>query len=424
MPNIEGRFKERLQFLGIPLDKVGGDLVVDRDMVLTSDPKTSALYPHPLKVRDLDHLRQIAGPQNGSGSKSQSQGQVRYPKAPSADRMRILRAAHGDKAVLRNAMTEEEQQTLREAITAYVVGSSGKVAPEWVELAHAVHFPMDISVFAAQNLDLQSGQTLTITTPGTTNFLSATVNAGGQIAVAAVTASIDVTDTFSQSGTVSPQTPPTINVFGGAGGNGPNGANSGGAGTPGVPGNPGQDGQKGACQTAATPGGNGGPGASGGGGSPGGNGSAAMPFTLNAGTLSGQIIVQITGGVGGNGGNGGTGQQGGPGGAGGAASTNCPQGAGGNGATGGQGGAGGNGGAGGAGSTVTLTGLIASGTTWQLNPTAAGGGTPGTGGQGGPGGTAGTGSTNGQPGGQGSVGANGQPGAAGAPGTLLVNPPG
>jgi hypothetical protein len=417
------RFLDRLQLLGIPANEVPEKIVVQGRMVVTDDPATSAMKPYPLIARDVAHLKELAG-QPWAPNGSEASDPTEYPPPIAADRQRMVRSWRGDGDALRSALTSEEHATVQQAILAYVNGDPAKVAHEWVDLANAIHFPMRFSAFAASALVVRSNTQFVIP-HGVFNFSSVDVEAGGTIIVQGE-ATLNVSGTFDAKSAGGTSPTPAIRLTGANGKNGENGSDSPGSGAAGTQGNRGIDYKTTSCQTLATSGGPGTAGGKGGKGGDGGPGDGAMPLTVNAGTLSGVIYVEILSGAGGNGGSGGTGQTGGTGGNGGAASPYgwCSPADGGNGGEGGMGGEGGNGGTGGGDERIaicTLIGGIAPGLTAELLPTVARGGALGAGGAGGQGGAGGTGTKPGNRGKSGDKGKSGQPGVDGARGKLKVH---
>lgn len=410
-------FLDRLQLVGIPASEVPEKIVVEGHMVVTGDPATSAMKPYPLIARDVAHLKVIAGqpwPPDGS----EAGDPIEYPPPIAADRQRVVRASRGDGDALRSTLTPEEHLSVRQAILAYVTGDPAKVAPEWVDLANAIHFPMQLSAFAAEGIYVVAGGTYELAADGLVTVTSVYVEAGGTILVKAHV-QMNVQGKFTAESRPG-NTTPTIRVIGDSGANGANGLHSFGSGKDGGTGTAAGVNDKGQCISVATDGGTAAGGTSGGAASNGGPGSKASEFIVNADILDGSIVVEIAGGAGGKGGEGGTGQTGGRGGIGGAAAGGCPQGRGGNGGVGGTGGAGGNGGNGGAGSICTLVGSLVGGQPPKLTDTVARGGAPGVGGSGGAGGAGGAGSPAGTNGASGKNGDAGQPGAPGLPGELRV----
>lgn len=352
----------------------------------------------------------------------ESDAHVRYPQPVAALELPLLSSYGRDVKLIENFMTEAQKGAVVQALHAYLVGNSNKVK-DYEPIINAIHFPMSLAVYAAQNITITAANPLVLNSDqiGLYNFGVVTVEPGGVIEV--LTAAQMDSQVFNgltgMSAGATATVDPTIKFIGANGSNGTNGT----AGTSGANGGNAVQGSPSSnncdCNNpspvAATASGNGTAGSS---GTRGADGSITGTSVFSLGAVSGPIQVIYIGGVGGNGGAGMAGGSGGNGGnAAGAAASPCnnsyPGTPSGNGANGGNGGNGGNG-ANGPNVTIYYT-SITSDTTFSIDTSSI---AAGVGGAAGAGGAAGTGGTGG--GTAGSPGSAGVPGITGSPGTLTT----
>ncbi|QQX80969.1 hypothetical protein JK628_03605 [Shewanella sp. KX20019] len=272
------------------------------------------------------------------------------------------------------------------------------------------YFPRTINAFAARNVNVPDGATLTIS--GTEDQEPVLV------VLDELTIGDDASIEWETAGTLI--TEKTIYPEVEAGGNFNNDGGHGGEGGAASPAQNGKDGQEGKngesilgiCSRDPGTGSHGSDGSNGGNGGKGGNGGDALPVTWHSKEITGVIRVSANGG---NGGLGSMGADGGNGGNGGRSGNNpgtCAPVFGGNGGNGGNGGIGGDGGAGGAGGNLNITFDIGI----PRIDSSSNGGNAGKAGQAGGGGVAGQGGTGRPTGDNGKQGSPGSPGAGGVGG--------
>jgi hypothetical protein len=127
-------------------------LLIDKRQELHPDAARSAVKGHKVVVRDLAQLKDLGGvPDSRYTSEGQPDSHIRYPEPLPADRKRLLAKA-GDSDSLHAALTPEERQAVGDSMSAYVLGNSAKVHKEFVDLAAVANFPMEVTVYAADDL--------------------------------------------------------------------------------------------------------------------------------------------------------------------------------------------------------------------------------------------------------------------------------
>jgi hypothetical protein len=144
------KFNAQLAAFGISQDDVPLTITADGTTRMHKDPELATVKSFAVEVKDLEHLKQLCGVPDAVLAKPGSDAHIMYPHKMPADRAKMLTT--GRKQVTEAAMTVEDRETVRSAMTAYMLGNSSKVAPELVQIANAVEFPMTLSVAAAQDL--------------------------------------------------------------------------------------------------------------------------------------------------------------------------------------------------------------------------------------------------------------------------------
>lgn len=315
----------------------------------------------------------------------------------------------------KSALSVEEKDALCYAVKTYMFGNS-KTVQSYKEAINKYYFPMQVALFAGEDIVVDPQHPLKIESQGDTpvvvSFNKVTVKQGGVIENHAL-ATWDVTQMILED-----QKNPVYNFInlGTDGGSGGTPAPQGKAGI-GDRGSDAVEGDK-CCKTKAGQGGKGKKGDDGKPGTPGENGGNTKEVIVKIKIVDGPLVVMSVGGNGGDGGKGGKGGTGGDGGPGGRGTEHCSKGEQGPGGDGGDGGVGGKGGDGGNGANVYIyyETLGPGGSISLGDPTGHGKG--GKGGDGGNFGGPGSGSTIGR---DGQGGDGGAAGKAGALGTIYVN---
>lgn len=150
-----------LQQVGIDPGSVTKKLVVDKPMTLHRDPSRSHVKAHTILVNSVAHMKELGGvPDTRFTKEKLPDAHIHYPKALPAARQRLLAQA-GDADTLHAALQPDERQAIDDAVRAYVLGNSTKVPKELIELADAANFPMEASVFAADDLEIRDKYVIT-----------------------------------------------------------------------------------------------------------------------------------------------------------------------------------------------------------------------------------------------------------------------
>jgi len=154
-------YQAALQQVGIDPASVTKKLVVDKPMTLNRDPARSHVKAHAILVNSVAHMKELGGVPDSRYTKEKlPDSHIKYPKPLSPERQRVLAQA-GDADALHAALLPDERQAIDDAVRAYVLGNSTKVPKELVELANAANFPMDASVFAADDLEIRNKYVIT-----------------------------------------------------------------------------------------------------------------------------------------------------------------------------------------------------------------------------------------------------------------------
>ncbi|MGS2725981.1 hypothetical protein ACU8DI_05190 [Psychroserpens sp. BH13MA-6] len=365
-------------------------------LVLSSDPSKSHIPAEIITVKDVKTLKELCGVSNTMA------------RNVITDASRIPPNLN----TLKEAITDPFHPHICNAMSEYVFGDSTKV-DSWEGPINDLRFPMQVSIFTADNINVQPGKPLKL--EGTDEKPIAlvvdkiTVESGGQI-VTKGPGKVSSKEAISAD----PTTPSTVTLLsiGGDGGDGGVGGNGSDAG----PGSKGPDASKNGkhgCNDAGA-GGKGGDGTGATKGGDGGDGGEGGIINFSFPVMEGNFTVGSIGGNGGDGGRGGNGGNGGPGGPGGDSCRTCGKGAQGPGGNGGDAGDGGLAGNGGNGQKVYIN-YNSGSPKFQLSPQKANGG---KGGSAGTPGKYGTGNPNGKPG---ASGKSQDGGKGGTPGQVIIN---
>jgi hypothetical protein len=187
-PEQQQAFHAQLARVGMSPDSLSARSIRTADrpggFVLSGDPEQSHLPPTMIEVRDLAHLKELAGvPDEHYTSGQRSDKAIPYPAPLSAQAAGLLQSAQ-DKCELEFHLQPADYENVRMAAEAYVHGNSAKVQG-YEALINTLHMPTQMAAFAATEIIVSPGSPL-ILGPGTTtslNCASITVEPGGQIIV-------------------------------------------------------------------------------------------------------------------------------------------------------------------------------------------------------------------------------------------------
>ena len=159
-------YEKSLRQVGLEPGSVPKSLVVETECQFSGDAARSHLKPHRVVVRDVAHMKELAGITNDlftyGGS---SDSHIYYPPALSPERARVLSVAARDRDALAAAMTDEERSAVGSAYHAYVTGNSDKVPDSYLSLINATSFPLEGNVFAADDVTISTPTYFTGTQP-------------------------------------------------------------------------------------------------------------------------------------------------------------------------------------------------------------------------------------------------------------------
>jgi hypothetical protein len=149
-PEQKKAFQAQLAAFGIPESAVPASIVADGKARMHKDPDLSTVKQFKVQVKDLSHLKKLCGVPDAVFAKTGSDAHIQYPAKLPAARAKLLTT--GKKEVTESALTAEDHQAIRSAMTAYVLGNSARVPTEHVHIANETQFPMEVSVAATQDL--------------------------------------------------------------------------------------------------------------------------------------------------------------------------------------------------------------------------------------------------------------------------------
>jgi hypothetical protein len=166
----KAKFEAALQAVGLDPAEVSKVSLNTKDIgktaSISSNVKKSALTPHYRIVNSIAELMKYGGVPDEHFKKAKlSDAHVSYPEAKWDEKRNRLISKATDGNQLAFMLTPDERDTLKQAMTAYMLGDSSKVK-SYEEMINAVHFPMTATVFAAQNITIAANTTLTINPPG------------------------------------------------------------------------------------------------------------------------------------------------------------------------------------------------------------------------------------------------------------------
>jgi hypothetical protein len=153
-----------------------------------SDPG-SHVKTKPFTITSVEHMKSLVGiPDESFASGKMRDRTVNYPQALPDHRTQLLAQAP-NLCWLKDRLTEDEHEDVRNSWLAYLVGNSQKISAPMVDMINAVHFPALGAVAAVQNINVAPGTTHTFGTPGdkvmqTIVIGVLTIQPGGSIAFA------------------------------------------------------------------------------------------------------------------------------------------------------------------------------------------------------------------------------------------------
>jgi hypothetical protein len=153
-----------------------------------SDPG-SHVKTKPFTITSVEHMKSLVGiPDESFASGKMRDRTVNYPQALPDHRAQLLTQAPNN-CWLKDRLTEDEHEDVRNSWLAYLVGNSQKISAPMVDMINAVHFPALGAVAAVQNINVAPNTTHTFGTPGdkvmqTIVIGVLTIQPGGSIAFA------------------------------------------------------------------------------------------------------------------------------------------------------------------------------------------------------------------------------------------------
>ena len=176
------RFEARLKQLKIPRDSVPASVVAKGKFLVHHDPGLTSQRTYPIVVKNLAEFKKLGGiPDSRYVEDGYSDAYIRYPPPIPAKRLRELKATRFKAAALGPALLRDEQSMLDAAMTAYALGNSEKVEPEWVEIANAMKFPMDVAAVVAEDLIIKGEYLISGPGPVDLTFGTVTIEPNGYI---------------------------------------------------------------------------------------------------------------------------------------------------------------------------------------------------------------------------------------------------
>lgn len=187
----QARFHAKCQQFGIDPASVPQQMSTENDAqgVVLGHPAVNAALPpaRTITVNSIAELSQYGGCSDEEYTSGRaSDAFVRYPQPLSALSAPGLAECDGDVCKLKDSLTLEQHEAVSQAMHAYVMGNSSKVQ-EYEEHINALHFPMQMAVYAAQDLVITADNPLVVDNPNgsptTLIYGTVTVEQGGYIQV-------------------------------------------------------------------------------------------------------------------------------------------------------------------------------------------------------------------------------------------------
>jgi hypothetical protein len=152
--------------------------------ILSYDAAESHVPPTHVEVRDIAHLKDLAGVEDAHyAAGTYSDAAIHYPD-PLPQATMSLMATSPEKCDVDQGVGPDELGTVRQAAQAFVQGHSEKVK-DYEPVINSLYFPSTMAVFAGESITVSPGNPLIIKGPGpvTLNYQSITVQPGGQIII-------------------------------------------------------------------------------------------------------------------------------------------------------------------------------------------------------------------------------------------------
>ncbi|WP_152598665.1 hypothetical protein [Janthinobacterium sp. RA13] len=154
--------------------------------VLCGHPAASSAFP-PDNIVQVDSIKQLKALGRGEGVDdvlgATGAAEVSYP-TPLAEMAMPDLAAFGGKAVkLRNSLSRPQFQAVSDAMNAYLLGDSSRVA-DYEDYINTLHFPLQMAVYAVTDLEITAANPLLVdnsNAPTSLIFGTVTVQPGGYI---------------------------------------------------------------------------------------------------------------------------------------------------------------------------------------------------------------------------------------------------
>lgn len=142
----------------------------------------------PFTLTSVEHMKEMVGiPDELFASGKMRDRLVSYPEDLPAARLQLVAQAPNHCA-LKDSLTEDEHDVVKQAWQAYLVGNSSKISSAMVNMINAVHFPAVVAVAAVQNITVKANTVYTFGSPGAAMQVIPigvlNIEAGGSIAFA------------------------------------------------------------------------------------------------------------------------------------------------------------------------------------------------------------------------------------------------
>jgi hypothetical protein len=182
-------FQEEMTKLGIAHDALSheGEFSTGSTpgpTIISSNPEESHIPPTMIPINSIADLKRLRGvPDEHYTSMGFSDSVVDYPEELPAERFGLMDEA-ADVCALREQLTPEEQDQIRQAAEAYVMGNSEKVQA-YEPMINATMFPTQMAAVNGESLVVDKDHPLIIQgdKPVTLNYAKITVKPGGQIII-------------------------------------------------------------------------------------------------------------------------------------------------------------------------------------------------------------------------------------------------
>ena len=158
-----------------------------RTFISGSDPGSHA-KTKPFTITSVQHMKSLVGiPDESFTSGRMRDRTVNYPQALPDHRTQLVAQAPNF-CWLKDRLTEDEHEDVRNSWLAYLVGNSKKISAPMVDMINAVHFPATVAVAAVENINVAANTVHTFGKPGapmqTIVIGTLTIQPGGSIAFA------------------------------------------------------------------------------------------------------------------------------------------------------------------------------------------------------------------------------------------------